>query len=158
MVTFEVAVPETELLTATTVAENPEPTADTATPRPPANTAELPSATTMRMRKLFILRAPSGAPPCISQVITLCYVDADNDSLRGTKEAVNIALRRLADDPPSTLKRLRLNLELRMILVCPRACLDSCCLPQVACLSGAYATIRLEADRPYPGKGARRPG
>lgn len=74
MVTFDVGPPDDEEATVT-AAEVAGLTAAAATsPRPLASTAELASVASTRIRTSCML-APSGAPPRISRVITLCHVD-----------------------------------------------------------------------------------
>lgn len=68
-----------------TAAEPPVLTAATATLKPLASTAELASATIIRVRTTFMVSNPSGAPPVHESEITLCYVDADNAILTGIK-------------------------------------------------------------------------
>jgi hypothetical protein len=78
-------VPDDDPSAMVIAAELPELTAATATLRPLASTAELASATIMRVRTTFMASNPSGAPPVHESEITLCYVDADNDILTGIK-------------------------------------------------------------------------
>jgi hypothetical protein len=104
MVTSVVGGPdEFELPALATTAELPALTAATATLRPPASTAELASATIMRVRTSFI-RWPLPERPRISRVITLCHADADKHSLTCTKgDGQRGALPSLQVGPAATL-------------------------------------------------------